>query len=184
MKNALNNKAFTLFELIIVVLLISIMYGVFVHKISNQKKGQERPPSIETIKTWLGGFVFAKEAKISCVDENPKECFLFLDGKKQEGSFLLFEEEPSVYALDSFGKPILLNFKPIFNENGKVRKVFFEFILRKNGSSSSYLVDSKKGLYLFSALSKEPRLFKSFEEAKEALDHYKTLPIITSDYQY
>lgn len=182
MKNALNNKAFTLFELIIVVLLISIVYGVFVHKLSTQKQ-EDKPVSIENLRSWLGGFSFEKNAKIVCFKEN-LGCVLFLDANMQEGEFKLFEDEIAVYELDETGRPKIISFDPYFNQNGKPQDVFFEFSLRKNGSGSSFIIDREGVFYVFQAISKTPQIFQTFEGAKEGYDHYELLPILTSDYQY
>lgn len=185
MKNALNNKtkaAFTLFELIIVVLLISIVYGVFVHKLSTPQK-QDNKITLQNIALHLDSLKFEKEAKIICTT-NPMECKIYLDKEAQEGSFELFADKPIVYILDKFGKPKIVNFPKIFDQNGKPFDTCFEFKVRKNGSNSSFIIDKNGEFYVFKALQKTPQIFKTLDGAKEFLDVEKLIPVLTSDYQY
>ena len=182
MKSALNKKAFTLFELIVVVILIGIIYGVFVDKLAT-KPHEKNDVTLTTAKEFLEKFAFKKSARIVCTKEC-KACYVYVDDTKVETSFELFKSEPIVYTLDDTGRQKEVTFIPRFDKEGKIEETCFEYKIFKNGGADTYIVSHEDTFYVFKTLEKKPTLFTSMNEAVEYFDHKNLLPILTSDYQH
>ena len=182
MKSALRNRAFTLFELIIVVILIGLIYGVFVNKLSTRST-QKSEISLKEVREFLNDFAFKQSVQIVCENDS-QECSIYIDDKKTEQTIKLFKSKPVVYTLDETGRPKIIKFSPVFEKEGKIKDVFFKFKIFKNGSGDSYIVESEDIFYVFKAIEKKPYVLTRFDEATEQLDHIKILPILVSDYQY
>jgi type II secretory pathway pseudopilin PulG len=182
MKSVLNKQAFTLFELIIVVILIGLIYGVFVDKLST-KPHERNTITLSTIKESLEKFAFKKSARVVC-NKECKQCYVYVDDTKVDTSFELFTSEPTVYTLDETGRQKSLTFTPRFDKEGKIEETCFEYKIFKNGGADTYIVSHEDTFYVFKTLEKKPTLFTSMNEAVEFFDHKTLLPLLTSDYQH
>jgi len=182
MKSVSNKQAFTLFELIIVVILIGVIYGVFVDKLST-KPHQKNTITLPTLKESLERFAFKKSAQVVCGKEC-KQCYVYIDGTKVEEAFELFTSEPAVYTLDETGRQKSLTFTPRFDKEGKMEETCFEYRIFKNGGADTYIVAHEDIFYVFKTLEKKPTLFTSMNEAVEYFDYKALLPLLISDYQH
>jgi len=170
-------KGFTLFELMLVVLLIGIIYGVFVHKLSQKERNSDKNTvTLETLKGFLLQFSPKREATLRCIDPCDT-CYVYRDGKKvNDLEIPLFEKAPNVYRADPFGQLRRISFTPIQGKHGEVLDVCFEFTLFENESSSSYIVDNGEKIYLFDPYMKPVSIFDSLSEAKAVFDKSQLLP--------
>jgi prepilin-type N-terminal cleavage/methylation domain-containing protein len=182
MKSVLNKQAFTLFELIVVVILIGIIYGVFVDKLAT-KPHQRNDVTLPTIKEFLEKFAFKKSARVVC-NKECKQCYVYVDDTKVDASFELFTSEPTVYTLDETGRQESLTFTPRFDKEDKLEETCFEYKIFKNGGADTYIVSHEDTFYVFKTLEKKPKIFTSMNEAVEFFDHKTLLPLLTSDYQH
>ena len=170
-------KGFTLFELMLVVLLIGIIYGVFVHKLSQKERNSDtNEVTLETLKEFLLQFSPKKTAVLRCLTPCDK-CYVYRDGKKaREIEISLFEEAPNVYQSDPYGQLQRMAFTPLQGKHGEALDVCFEFTLFENGSSSSYIVESGDKIYMFDPYMRPVSVFDSLSKAKDIFDKSELLP--------
>ena len=179
-----SSKAFTLFELLIVVLLIGILYGVFVHKLSRPPVANTDKLTLKNIKTFLADLPYKRKAEIICL-EPCKTCNVYIDGKKtKESEFSLFKTAPNVYFPDNFGQIRTISFLPIIDKNGAINNVCFKFSLFNNKSSSHFAVESEDKYYLFDPYMKNVKVSKSFSDVTAFFDNSTLLPRDKRDYDH
>ncbi|MEA3523357.1 MAG: prepilin-type N-terminal cleavage/methylation domain-containing protein [Campylobacterota bacterium] len=179
-----NSRAFTLFELLIVVLLIGILYGVFVHKLTKPPLANTDKLTLKNIKTFLADLPYKRKAEIICL-EPCKECHVYLDGKKaDEKGFSLFTSSPNIYFPDTFGQIRTITFLPLIDKNHAINNVCFKFSLFNNKSSSHYAVENDEKYYLFDPYMKPVAVSKSFSDVTAFFDNSELLPSDTRDYDH
>ncbi len=180
-----SKRGFTLFELLLVVLLIGIIYGIFVHKLS-QKDKQADADRIDllTLKPFLQKFVSTKKAVLRCF--TPCEtCYVYRDGKQvKDLEIPLFKSIPKVYKHDAFGQMNAIEFTAIEGKKREIKDVCFEYSLFENQSSSHYLVEYKENFYLFHPYTKPVEVFESMSAANAAFDTSALLPTEQRSYNF
>jgi prepilin-type N-terminal cleavage/methylation domain-containing protein len=184
MPTVLNSKAFTLFELLIVVLLIAILYGVFVHKLSRPKQADLDKLTLTNMKSFLSDLPFKNRAEVICL-EPCKECFVYLDGKKTIlEPVQLFKSTPKVYFPDNFGQVRTISFLPILDKNSAINDVCFKFSLFSNKSSSHFVIEDDKKYYLFDPYMNPVKVTNSFSDVTAFFDNSSLLPSERRDYDH
>ncbi len=177
-----SSRAFTLFELLLVVVLISIMYGIFVHKLTRPPQSDTDKLTLLTLKEFLGTFPFKRKAEAICL-EPCSECHLYFDGKQADDEgFKLFKSHPNVYRPDRFGQLRTIDFLPMMDAQETLQNVCFVYTLYANGSGSHYAVEDDKNYYLFDPYMYPTHMTKSFSEVTEFFDNSKKLPNDESDF--
>ncbi len=147
-------KAFTLFELIIVVILISIIY-YFTLQNFNLKQNKLNSLTLTNLKELLSSFEFEKNIKIKCKDSKEVDCFVFIDEVLQEEKIEgLFQKCPIVYEYSK--KQDLIEYSDLELENLESYPICFEFNLEKNGQSSQIIVDVEDNVFIFDNISLKP----------------------------
>ncbi len=182
---SLDRGGFTLFELIIVVVLIGALYGIFINKLE-PKKPKDRADSItlETIKPFLKSLKSTKLREIVCTTPCT-ECTVFVDSVDQKMELELFEQMPIVYTIDRYNSTVQKEYLSIFDQKGVMREVCFRFKLFENGSSSHMIV--KKGedsFAVFRSMSRVALKASSLSEAQELLRDDSILPLEKRDYDF
>jgi prepilin-type N-terminal cleavage/methylation domain-containing protein len=175
-----SKKGFTLFELLIVIVLIAVLYGIFINKLTVKPHGGESAAAvtIETLGTYLQPFAEAAEggAALVCLDEC-RECSVYAGGKRVEKSTIaLFERAPSVYRKDGLGQFQKVAFLPVKNSDGVLQNVCFRYDLFENGSRSSYIVGYNDAYYLFDAYLRPVTTYRTLEAAEAAYNKTALIP--------
>jgi prepilin-type N-terminal cleavage/methylation domain-containing protein len=177
-----SKRAFTLFELLIVIILISIIYGVFVHKLTRKPTIEDAQLSLKTLKKELQKLPFRKKAEFICVEPCDK-CYIYLDEKiVKQDPIALFKESPKVYYPDSFGQIRTVDFLPLELQENELSSVCFRYEIFSNGSSSHYVVEYKSKYYLFDPYMYDVNIKESLSDASSFFDVSKLLPTSTQDY--
>ena len=181
-----SRHGFTLLELLLVVLLIAILYGVFINRLQ-QRSPQDAAEKVtlQTLKETLSLFPAAQERELICT-EPCRTCTVYLDGKAQkETAIPLFETAPTVWKTDRYGQWQAWEFTPLFDENQSSKPVCFRYRLARNGSGSSYIVQTDdKHFYVFKPYLEPVRLVASLPEAEKMLDISALLPMERRDYSF
>lgn len=181
-----NRDAFTLLELLIVVLLIAVLYGVFIDKLQQNSTDRHKDAvTLKTLKSLLGTLPSERRREVICL-KPCTECAIFLDGKPLEESKLkLFRSEPTVWHPDRYGQYQAVEFTPLIDPEHGVKRVCFRFSLFRNGSSSSYIVQTDPDHFLvFRAFAQSVTSFESMDDAQSALDSERFLPTEQRDYLF
>jgi len=151
-------KAFTLTEILIVLLIISVTFIVIPH--INIKENQTN--SLLNLKEKLNSYKFNKTLSIKCIN-NCKNCLIFANDKKID-EIKLFNDEITVYNLNLEEK----NFDDI--EIGfENKRVCFELNLNSLKRFNRFIVEYKEKYYLFDPIN-QTKVFDSFNEIE---DYYK-----------
>ena len=175
-----SKSSFTLFELLIVILIISLIYGIFVQKLSH-KKVLSREDKLKHLDKVLARYDFNESARIVCIDEC-KECFIEVDGEKIK-NIELFDESVKVYDYDIHGILSQITFTPIF-EDDNPKKVCFSYQLYPNGSHSSYIVEYKDKFYVYFAYMRPTQIYTNMSEAQKVFDPSQWIPTDSSEYNF
>ena len=178
-----SKSSFTLFELLVVILIISILYAIFVERLSSKESTLPSEGEVESIAKLLKRYDFNESAELVCT-EKCKQCFIFVDQKKTESIDSPFEEEVNVYDYDIHGILSKIHFQPIFDENDNPTEVCFRYAVYPNGSSSSYILEYQKKFYIFYPYFHTPKKAISFEQAAELFDPSKWIPTDSAEYNF
>jgi prepilin-type N-terminal cleavage/methylation domain-containing protein len=171
-----SHPAFSLIELMIVILIISLSYVLV---FSTYKKSAEKPKSLTplTLKSTLldQGF-FHTDSEFFCLDKC-RSCYLYQDGETHSYEGETAFGDIKVYALDRNDNPYQIDF-------GRYQDhpVCLRFTLHHNGSSSQMLIESKGKFYFLPAFFGEAVEVESLDKAKELWLQYTPLLANSGDY--
>lgn len=167
-------KSFTLFELLIVVSIIGLVYSLFTQKLNVSKKAKSA--TLKTIVPWVMKQTFSKQASIVClVDEKDDGCRFYLDSEIQKDTrFRFFKkfDEVRVYKLNNnnFSQ---VEFFPILE--GEIRMdVFFRFDISSNGGFATNVLNKNDTYFLYNSHN-ETKLFNSLADIKDYLWEQKKI---------
>lgn len=184
MPTASSSKAFTLFELLLVVVLIAVLYGVFVHKLSTPKTAQDANLNLKTLKPFLQTIPFEHKVELLCFEPDCS-CHLYIDGKPVEQEAIkLFKTSPKTYRKNSFGQYQLHEYLAVKDEKGRFKTVCFGYNLYPNGSGSSYIVEADERFYYFPPHLGDVIEAESLEQIESTRDMASLLPRDKGDYDF
>ena len=167
-------RAFSLIELLIVVIIIGVVYTLAV---TNFKKISDASAtvSLQNLKSYLQKFPHQKDVAFVCLDAC-EHCDVFVDGKKVQALEDRFEnfidDSIEVYRYDS-----LEGFQEqpkdlFFNLEGSEEQVCFSYKIDYRGIGPQLYIKFKDKVYDYSSYLLEVPLYDTLEDvrtAKEAL---------------
>ena len=149
--------AFSLIELLIVILITGIMYSMSVSSFKSIKHKEEKL-TIMGLKSYLQAVPHLKTASIVCSDECMK-CSVFSDGKKYKKIKSFLDESVKSYRYDfSYGMV----------EIPKKNDICFSYTLNKEGIGEQIFVEFKGKVYDFSSYLGKMPVYDSIAEATES----------------
>lgn len=168
------SSSFTLFELVLVVLLIAIFYFVFVQRLDFfvQKKEEIK---LERLREYLLEQEFDKKIELLCTRKEGyinkcDECYLYVDGKKSDIKVALFNKEPIVYKFVPKNRELVkIEYKPIRISAYEEIPVCFRYECKKHRGCSSLILEANDEFYLFYPYFKETMIFPTFELLKDQI---------------
>ena len=157
LKEGDRKEAFTLLELLIVILLLSLMAMLIFGSMSRQKPGMEKP-KISQIKK-LVQEIPARGVELICLD-NCSRCFL--RGANREMHSVSYGFKPiNAYIVDPYDETKKLDFGRI-----KDHRICLRFHYSPNGSTSQMIIELEKKFYYIPSYFGDVREFSSLEEAR------------------
>lgn len=165
-------KAFSLIELLIVIMIIGITYTLAIG--SFEKIAEEKIPlTLKNLKNYLHTFEREKSVEFLCLDRC-RSCDIYVDGEIQselEGSFDEFLDDSLKvyryeYGLGAVQKEMII----YFNSEDVEEKVCFSYTLNKQGIGEQYLVEYQEEVYDFSTYFEPTAKYNSLDEAVDAKD--------------
>ncbi len=167
-----KRRAFTLFELMIVVVIIGIVYSLVLGRFDT--KQYMKITKLDSLREILR----AKHQEGVRVDlylyDNCKKSALFLNSTYQEDMKINIKPEMfknlKVYKSDQFGNERQISFAPVIIED-KLYKVCFKFTIFPNGSSSNYIVEQNEHYYIFPPYFEDVNQTQSLQEALSLFTH-------------
>ena len=155
-----SRPAFSLLELMIVLLIISVSYLLV---FSSYQKSSEKPKALTpmTLKsTLLEQGLLHTDSELFCLDKC-QSCYLYQNGEtsKYEGELAL--KDIKVYMLDSNDNPERVDF-------GRYQDhpVCLRFRLHHNGSASQMIIENAGAFFYLPAFFGKPAKTESLEKAK------------------
>ncbi|MDQ7042111.1 MAG: prepilin-type N-terminal cleavage/methylation domain-containing protein [Sulfurimonas sp.] len=158
-------KAFSLIELMIVIVIIGVVYTLAVSKLQNVGESKVAP-SLANLKEYLLGFMEedVREVRLLCLD-SCESCSVYSDGVKQKGEVkAFFDESIEVYRYDFNQGPVRQNEGVFFDEEGREENVCFSFTMHKNLISDQIIVVYKEKTYDYTSYFEPTKVYAHLEE--------------------
>ena len=163
-------KAFTLIELIIVIILISISYFLVISNSSFKITNENKTISFINIKKYLlDNFEFQNELALVCINEK-LACYVRIDGNIDEDLKIenLFDTKPEVYKYQK--EEQVIDYDSI-DINNISQDVIFELKINSDYKSNEVIVDTlNEKIYLFNAIFNEIKVYNSIQEVFETFN--------------
>ncbi len=148
-------KAFTLIELMIVIVIIGVVYTLAISKIKAPMKKITQKPTLLTLKSYLLGFMQdGKRVSLVC-DDVCKECTIYRDNKKLSTIESFVDESVESYRYDFFLGAMAL----------PKRESCFSFSIDRDGVSDQVFVLYKEKAYDYMNYFEKPKAYDSLENA-------------------
>ncbi|MDR0665898.1 MAG: hypothetical protein LBF71_00650 [Campylobacteraceae bacterium] len=163
--------AFTLFELLLVLLLIVILYGLFAQNFSISSQ-EDESVKLERLNLYLAGIGGGENlVSLRCID-NCNECRVLINGKDTNKTLNVFEKNSAVEAYYFDGKRLEKAAFDDYHVSGYRReKVCFRLDVYPNGSSDKLVLEYKKKAYLFENYMEDGKVFDSVASARDFLEN-------------
>ena len=150
-------KAFSLIELLIVILIIGVVYTLSVGSFE-KVKDESKKLTLQNLKEYLQDLPHEKSAEILCLDDCSM-CKILVDGKK-------------IRELDDFLDKSVKSYRYDFSygmvELDKVDDVCFSYEIDKKGVGQQVLVEFKNKFYDYSTYLTPVSIYSSLQEARDA----------------
>jgi len=160
-------NAFTLFELLIVISLISVFYFFVVSNINIKKQTYDNL-KLETLKTFMLSQDFEENAVLKCIEDG-KKCLLFTDNKQTDIVVEdLFESRPEVYKYSDALDRIF--FQDLELEELETYEVCFEYKVNRDGKSDEMIVDTGDNVFIFNAIKNKAEVIKYLNDIPNYFD--------------
>lgn len=168
--NDINIKrGFTLFELIVVVILLSIVSGFVLIKF-DVLSTKNTPVSFENLKSHLLEFKFNKKLSLKCTEQT--DCLLFIDGILQEEKInLSISNSIEVYKYDNTLTQIF--FKDLELENLERHSIIFDITIDKDKKHKDFIVLNNDKVYIFNSIYKTPIVKSSLSDINDYFENLK-----------
>lgn len=164
-------KGFTLIELIVVILLITVTYFLIFTNSSFKIKKDEIKLSLDNLQEVLiKDFQFEKDISFLCIEEN-FECFIKIDGVLNQKPIAknFFKNKPSVYEYSKEQK--ILEFRQV-NINNSNQNIIFELKVDSDYKINEFILDTdEEKVYVFNSIFKEPKIFISLNEVLDQFEN-------------
>ena len=165
-------KAFTLFELLIAMILISLLYYFAINSFQNKSFKINDSISLKNLKiNLLKNYDFEDNIKIQCIEDD-LSCFIFLDGILQKEKLTtIFKNIPTIYKYSD--KLETIEFQPLELEELESYNIIFKYSCKKNHQCDEYIVETNKAVFIFDDLYNSAKELNSTNEINEYFDKLK-----------
>jgi len=178
-----KKRAFTLIEMMIVIIIIGLVYTIALSNLKNDKTKEKI--AFEDLKKVLSAYQKNHQyLKYTVYGDKCQNASLYIEGKRQSDIKVLFEKDKDMEVLtnDRYGDIVKKEYEKRVIDK-KEQRVCLEYHLQPNGSGSSYIVRYKKRYYVFHPFFEKTGIFDDQEEAAENLLHSKLYPKSIDDYK-
>lgn len=159
-----SKKAFSLFEMVLVVVIIGIIYSFVNINFSKLSKKDEAQLNIQNIKTYLRTIEYKETLSLKCIEE-AKRCLVFADGELLEELKGIFDSVPAVYSYG--GQMSRIDFNRIDMDGYRNFKVDFELVLDKEFRHQDMVVKLEDKVYYLNPMFLKAEEFKYLNEISE-----------------
>ena len=169
----MQHKAFSLIELLIVVLIVGLVYKLSLSNFQRVKEGDTKP-TLLTLKQDLWSLPKKKKAELICLDDCTR-CTLYIDGEADANASKKYEEfldeKVEVYRYDQNYGLVELKDRIFFNSEGKDEQICFSLSVDNKGVSEQIMVEYKDKYYDFSPYFTDTQVYRSASELEDIKEH-------------
>ena len=161
-------RAFSLIELLIVIVIVGVVYTLAVSKL--QSVGEEKlSPSLLTLKEYLSTFFKedVHQVKLVCLDEC-SECLVLVDGREHTKMDAFFDESIEVYRFDPLYGAVEIEKGVYFNEDDVQEDLYFSFSLSSKKVAQQMIVVYKEKAYDYTNYFEPTKVYDSLSELIDA----------------
>lgn len=164
----MKTAAFVLFELLIVLLIVGVVYSLSMTQFPDPSSLTEE--SVYRLKKELKKYQGDRESTVAlaCFDEETVNCIIEVDGELVTQTFEV-PDDFKMYTFDRFGFERELFERHDYFERKYQLPLLFSFFLYPNGSSTESVVELNDRYYTYHAFLGEVRIFEEYSDAKTAL---------------
>ncbi len=152
-------KAFSLIELLIVILIIGIVYTLSIGNF-NKVKDESYKLTFQGLKEYLQDIPHEKNVEFLCLDDC-SVCDIYVDGEK-------FNEKDIEDFLDKSIRVYRYDFSLGMTELEKDNDICFSYVIDRKGVGEQVLVEFKDKVYDFSTYLSSVPVYNSIGEATDA----------------
>ncbi|WP_345992169.1 type II secretion system protein [Sulfurimonas sp. HSL-1716] len=161
----MKRGAFTLVELMIVVLIIGIVYTLVIVNFKT-KESDEKPLSLEKLKSYLQHFHFKSQVRLLCLDEC-NECEVIVDGNETARLKHFVDKSIEMYRYDPLRGMVLLD-ESYYDKEQERHHVCFSYTMYKNGVGDQIAAVYKNQAYDFTPYLETVKVYESINELQSA----------------
>jgi len=165
-------KAFTLVEIIIVVIIVGIVYSLVLVNMNKTPINNTHQDKIINLKQILMRYKFNDNITLKCINEG-KLCYILIDDIINKNNKIenLFLTKPTVY---TYNKNLeVIEFKDLEFENMESYEVCFKYTIDKFGKTKDMIVEVENKIYLFNSIHNKPKIFEYLSDATNFLEEKK-----------
>lgn len=162
-------KAFTLMELIIVILIIGLVYSLIISSNNFNSKEYKEKLNLFNIKSHLlRNYEFKKRINFFCIKKD-LSCYIKIDDDILDDVIIkdFFKKIPYVYEYRNDYTRI--EFSPIKLVNNE-EEVVFELVINDDFKSRDFVVEKDEKFYLFNSIYETPIEYNSFNDIFSEID--------------
>jgi prepilin-type N-terminal cleavage/methylation domain-containing protein len=161
-----KHKAFSLIELLIVIMIIGVVYTLVVGNF-NSIAEEKTKLTLKNLKEYLLSIEHEESVKILCLDDC-SECDILVDTQKYKSIEDFVDEDIKVYRYDALYGYTKIEQEVYFNVEDVEEDVCFSYEVAKSGVGSQVLVEFKEKFYDYTSYFSKVQVYSSMAEAQEA----------------
>lgn len=165
----MQKRAFSLIELLIVIVIIGVVYTLAIGNFKQIEDGKSSV-TLKNLKEFLNSYPHVSSVELLCLD-NCSSCDIFIDGEKQSSDGLFddfIDDTIEVYRYDFKLGMSEIKKKVYFNTQDIEEDVCFSYRVEKKWIGEQVLVKYKERVYDFSSYQGLTPVYDSLQEVKEA----------------
>jgi len=140
-------SAFSLIELLIVVMIMGVVYSLSIQGLQKVEKGTAGV-SLANLKEYMLSLEYKKSVKLLCLDDC-QSCDIFVDGVKTQTLENFLDKSVKVYRYEFLQGVHEVSHELYFNAEDVEENVCFSYGIDKQGIGEQVLVEYKNAVYDF-----------------------------------
>ena len=162
----MKKRAFTLLELLLVVLIIGLVYGLAVGKMKSFGE-KTYDLSLMRLPQYLQEFHERNHVAAVCIDRC-NDCSLYVNGAAVKKLEPFVDNSAEYYRFDPVYGARDVTWMPLVDEDGREEEVCFRYDIFEDGSRTEMIVKYRDKAVALPGLFGEAREFASLEDALDA----------------
>lgn len=161
-----KRRAFSLIELLIVIMIIGVIYTLVVGNF-NSIAEEKTKLTLKNLKEYLLSIEHNKNVKILCLDDC-SQCDIIVDGEKDKSIEDFLDEGIKIYRYDFLYGYTAIEQEVYFNAEDVEEDVCFSYEIDKSGVGSQVLVEFKEKFYDYTSYFTKVQVYDSIAQVQEA----------------